>query len=57
MALSQDGQNKVDGLVNAINNKIDSSVSSHNSNESAHETLFEEQDSLFSVKLIKYNSR
>ena len=51
MALSQDGQNKVNGVVTAINNKIDSSISSHDANESAHEDLFSEQDTSFELKL------
>lgn len=53
MTLSNKAQQKVNGLVNAINNKVDSSISNHNDDVSAHQELFNEVDT--STDLILNN--
>lgn len=42
MALNNEAQQKVNNLVDAVNNKINSSISQHDDSASAHQELFNE---------------
>lgn len=54
MTLSNEAQQKVNGLVNAINNKVDSSISNHNDDASAHQKLFNEVDASTDLTLNNF---
>lgn len=54
MTLSNEAQQKVNGLVNAINNKVDSSISNHNDDTYAHQELFNEVDASTDLTLNNF---
>lgn len=54
MTLSNEAQQKVNGLVNAINNKVDSSISNHNDDASAHQELFNKVDTSTDLTLNNF---